>query len=233
MAPRLGSVLRGPGLPWRSGRWPAGPPQRSCLSFSTCGRLQGVSASEMAYFSTVFKTGATNCTSQRGRQGPTLLYLVLHSQPDTRRPTARWESGLALGPAPGAGRGQPVPAVERAGRAVLRELKQGPGRRAAGRRVVWVRGNGWLWNHLRPSPWLCPGPHLVDHLTEASSRLCSSPWGVGGVSSRPDQPQDHTASLPQEPAPRCRALLSAVPLGPHLRKPPPALISHTNMHTEF
>lgn len=168
------------GLPWRSRHWPPRPLQRSCSS-STCGRLQWVSASEMAYFSTVFKTEATNCTSQRGRQGPTLLYLVLHFQSDTRMPTAWWESGLALRPSAREwGMESPVPALgaRREGRAV----GAGAGPPEAGLLGGgWFGCGGWLaveppetltlavtWATLGRSPDLSPG---------ASSRLCSSPLG--------------------------------------------------------
>lgn len=159
-----------------------GPLPRSCWSFSTCGRLQGVSASEMAYFSTVFKTEATNCTNQRGRQGPTLLYLVLRSQPDARVPTRMVEEPPGT-PAhmPGSGRGELWSLLSgHAGKAVLKELKQGP----QGAGLLGGGGfgcGGWMaveppetltsvvtWATLGRSPDLSPG---------APSRLWSSLLG--------------------------------------------------------
>lgn len=147
-SPAWRSVLQGPGACHGSvGTGLPSPLQRSSSSFSTCGRLQWVSASEMAYFSTVFKTEATVTAqareAQRGRQGPTLLYLVLHSQSDMRMPTCmvgEWPGAPAQVSRSGAGRAL-VPALGacREGSAVGAEAGP-PGSRAAGRRVVWVWG---------------------------------------------------------------------------------------------
>lgn len=101
----------------------------------------------------------TNCTSQRGQQGPTLLHLVLSSP-------------LAVQHTPVAGElwgaGAQVPArwgLETCGPCARDRCKNGDavGAEAGPPRGRGCReegsggvGDGWLWNHLRPPPLLPP-----------------------------------------------------------------------------
>lgn len=209
-SPAWRSALQGPGTcPGSVGTGLPGPLQRSASSLSTCSRLQWVSASETAYFPTVFKTEATVTAQTREADEDQHFFIWCFILSQTCAcPPAWWETGLALRPpCPGVGLGELRSLLwGHAGRAVLSELKPGPqgaGLLGGG----WFGCGGWMaveppetltfavtWATLGRSPDLSPGA--------SSLVVCPPGWGLGGVSSHPDQPQGHRAFSPQEWAPR-------------------------------
>lgn len=144
----------------------------------------GLLASQMAYFSTVFKMEGTNRTSQRGRQGQTLLHLVLSSSLDGQRAPAAEEllgAGARVPAEWGSETSSPCSRDRRKnGNAIGTEAGPpgGQGCREGG--CVGV-GDGWLWNHLRPSPLL--PPRVQATLGESPDLLM--PWGLPVLSERP------------------------------------------------
>lgn len=107
-SPAWRSVLQGPGAcHGRVGTGLPSPLQRSSSSFSTCGRLQWVSASEMAYFSTVFKTEATVTAQAReaDKDQHFFIWCFLLS-PTCACPPACGRVAWRSGPCPGVGLGE-------------------------------------------------------------------------------------------------------------------------------
>lgn len=95
-SPAWHSVLQGPGACHGGvGTGLPRPLQRSSSSFSTCGRLQWVSASEMAYFSTVFKTEATVTAQAREADKDQHFFIWCFILSQT---CAWWGRGLDLQP---------------------------------------------------------------------------------------------------------------------------------------
>lgn len=111
---------------------------------------------------------------------------------------------------------------------MLSELKQEPQWAGLLGGVWFGVGNGWLGNHLRPSPLLLLGAQATlsgspDLLTPRGFQSCLCVLTLGLSPSGPARgPHGIVTSGmgPMVKGPICQQH----PLGPHLRKPSPALI---------
>lgn len=149
LAPQPGAASsRALGRPWRESALASPAHGRGAIRPSPhVADSSGSLHQRWLIFLQYLKTEATNCTSQRGRPGPTLLYLVLRSQSDLRMPARMVGEGPgAPAHVPGSGAWRalvPAPGACREGSAVGAEAGGPPGSRAAGKEGGLGVG-GWM-----------------------------------------------------------------------------------------